>query len=127
MCFKLVTVISVLRKLLAVTAIVALMAPVGVALCASGIEHDCEAAAMHACCEGPRLSDCQCDDSDASRRPSEPAQPFPRVKADTTPIAAIFEAPRLDTAPSLRRARLDASPPPAAVSERLSLLSTLLV
>ncbi len=119
--------IAVLRKLFAVLAVVALVGPAGVALCASAVEHQCQAMAMHACCEGPRLSDCQCDDSDEARRQSEPAQQSTRVKADTTPIAVVFECPALHAAPSARRASLDAAPPPAAISERLSLLSTLLV
>ncbi len=125
--FELHTVIPVLRRLFAVLAVVALVGPTGVALCASAVEHECQAATMHACCDGPRLSDCRCDDSDEARRQSEPAQQSPRVKADTTPVAVVFEGPAPDPARLARNVSLDASPPPGPISERLSLLSTLLV
>ena len=119
--------ISVLRKLFAVITVAALVGPAGVALCASAVEHECQAAAMHACCDGPRLTDCRCGDSDQARRQSEPAQQSARVKADATPIAVMFDGPAPDAAPSAWKVSLDASPPPAPTSERLSLLSILLV
>jgi hypothetical protein len=120
------TVISVLRKLLAALAVVALLGPTGVALCDHGDSRACETATSHACCEGPRLNSCECNESDASGRQSEPAQPFARVTADNTPIAFVFESPAA-VASSSPSAWPDASPPPAATRERLSLLSTLLV
>lgn len=83
-------------------------------------------AAPHACCDGPRLNNCRCDDRDASRRESEPAQPFARVNADGTAVPMALATPPA-AVPASRVAWLDASPPPAATRERLSLLSTLLV
>jgi hypothetical protein len=119
-------VISVLRRLLALVAVAALAAPAAAALCASGAAPACAMpASTHACCDGPRISSCECDDVDGSRE-SEPAQPFARVNADTATAALSGDA----AAPAIQPARvawLTASPPPAAMRERLSLLSTLLV
>lgn len=122
------TVISVLRKLIAAVAVAALLGPATAALCASGLPGGCAMpASIHACCDGPRISSCECHDADGPRRESEPAQPFARVKADTTSTAALSDGAAALAIQPARVAWLAASPPPAAMRERLSLLSTLLV
>jgi hypothetical protein len=122
------TVISVPRKLIAAIAVAALLGPATAALCASGLPGVCAMPpSMHACCDGPRISSCECDDVDGSRRESEPAQPFASVKADTTSPAALSDGAAAPAIQPTRVSWLAASPPPAAMRERLSLLSTLLV
>ena len=119
--------IQSVRKLFAVVAVVALLGPATLALCAAGAVPHCEAAMVsHSCCDGPRLSDCRCDESDASGRQSEPAKRATRLTADNTPTAVVFEYAQPVVSCS-RTVWLEASPPPRAAGERLSLLSTLLV
>lgn len=113
------------RKLLAVLAVVALFAPTAAGLCALASAHHCTAS-QHACCEGPRVAQCNCSDPNGSGRQSEPAQRSASLKADDTLTAFALDRPRA-TDPSFRAAWLNASPPPGAISERLSLLSTLLI
>lgn len=114
-----------LRKLFAALAIGALVGPTAAAACASAPAHHCEAA-MHSCCEGPRLTQCECDRSDGSRDQSEPAQRSASVKADNAALAVVSEPPCV-AGESSRPACYSASPPPVRTRERLSLLSTLLV
>jgi hypothetical protein len=118
-------VVSAVRKLFAVLAVVALFAPAASGLCAVASARHCTAS-QHACCEGPRVVQCDCADPNGSGRQSEPAQRFASVNADNTLTPVALDRPRA-TALSSRQPWLDASPPPGAISERLSLLSTLLI
>ncbi len=118
-------VVQAVRKLSAVLAVVALFAPTAMGLCALASAHACTAS-QHACCEGPRMAQCDCSDPHGSGRQSEPAQRSASLKADNTLTAFALDRP-CATALSSRMGWLDASPPPGAISERLSLLSTLLI
>lgn len=119
------TVAQPVRKLLAGMAVVVLLAPAAGELCVSALARHC-AASQHACCEGPRVAQCDCVDPDGSRHESEPAQRSVSLKADNTLIALEPDRPRA-TAQSSRAAWLEAAAPPGTISERLSLLSTLLI
>lgn len=121
---KRVTVYSVLRRLVAVMAIGVLLTPTAAGLCASPSRH-CEAA-QHGCCDGPRLAQCDCGDRHGSEDQSEPAHRSATLKAGDTLVALALEIDRPRPAALSPVAWTDASPP-RAISERLSLLSTLLI
>lgn len=113
------------RKLTAALAVVVLLGPAVVGVCVSAAGRHCEPMA-HACCDGPRIAQCDCDGASGPSGPAEPAQRTASPKADSTPVALLFERlASFDASP--RAAILDTSPPPAGTSQRLSLLSTLLI
>jgi hypothetical protein len=113
----------ILRHLFAIFFVGLLLAPTAAELCAAVNAAPCEAA-KHACCEGPRLTDCECDGADAANEQSEPAQRLAGAHADRALVARVVERPR-DADPRILRS--DPTSRAVGTSERLSLLSTLLI
>jgi hypothetical protein len=117
------TVIRVLRLLTGVLLLAATAAPAGSSWCAAA-ERCGTARSEHACCQGARLTDCDCGGS--THPANDDAEPAQRVPQHTPALAA---AGRIVTAVADRPAvrRLDDPVPPPGSSDRLSLLSILIV
>ena len=101
-----------------------LLGPSLATVCAQGAERHCQAS-EHACCNGPRLTKCDCRDTHGAVQ-AEPAQRATKLTSDG-PVIAItadrFVAPGL----SHRSFRLHDPAPPPPTRERLSLLAILVV
>lgn len=113
----------ILRTLFAAFFVGLFLAPTAAELCVAITAAPCEAT-QHACCKGPRLTDCECDGADAANEQSEPAQRLAGAKGDRAHVALVVDRPR-----DADRRILRSGPFSRAVgtSERLSLLSTLLI
>lgn len=112
-----------LRKLFAVVAAVALLAPAGAGLCAAQAV-PCTMSSEHACCETPRMAAC-CGASHVPGHQAEtPASPAPVTSAVALAPAFGISAP---VQPASAADVCVVEPPPLDVGERLSLLAILLV
>ena len=115
--------IFLFRKLSALILVAGLVAPVMAAVCAATGDQGC-GKSSHACCEGPRIAQCNCGADQASGREAEPAQRGPSAPDATSAVLLAHDA--LPSAAALP-CRVVELPPPVAERDRLTLFSILLV
>ena len=115
---------SFLRIFVAILAMAGVAGPSLAAVCVQQVERHCKPS-EHACCSGPRLTQCDCGDTHGGAD-AEPAQRGTRLSKDTRVAATVVAAPVLPRV-SVRRLGPEDAAPPSPTRERLSLLAVLLV
>lgn len=115
-----------LRRLFAVTAVVGLLAPTTAGLCAQQAARHCTQSS-HDCCQGPRLSPCNCGAGHSTSIVAEPAQRHAPAGPDFGTLVVLPDSSPAVAEARFRSTLLESSPPHLAGRDRLTLFSILVV